>query len=424
MGSIREAAVILSLYLLLSSHPVTGFSPQGYPVFRSPRRSFRPSNQRPILLWSGLDSKNEGEESSNPSVSGWQPDRILSSVLKSLWKGVTIPFPQLRNTLKPHSSGSKIKFGVSLRIRDCLVFLLSYLTVGVLAFSFVFERWSIVDALYFTSVCFSTVGYGDLCPETAAGRIFTGFFGMAGIAFLGAAVATICSTIVHLDVESTKKYMETEGKRRILNLFQNNSENVKEKTTTGENQRDNKLHPMIVKVSSWLGAVRGSLPSLSIIFLGGAIMRFLDGGWHSIVETMYYSIITASTIGLGDFCPRTPRARLFAIFYIPLSVGAAGELLSSIATALVKRRQKKAYETDLQSNLTLAHLRAMDADDSGCVDREEYVYFMLKEMGLISQNDLDELFQQFEALDVSNSGRLDKEDLKLMAKLKGAEVLD
>lgn len=66
----------------------------------------------------------------------------------------------------------------------------------------------------------------------------------------------------------------------------------------------------------------------------------------------------------------------------------------------------------------------MDTDDSGGVDREEYVYFMLKEMGLVSEEDLAELFRQFEALDVTHSGIIDHEDLKLMAKLKGADVLE
>lgn len=115
---------------------------------------------------------------------------------------------------------------------------------------------------------------------------------------------------------------------------------------------------------------------------------------------------------------------MFAVFFIPLAVGAAGELLSGIATALLKRRQRRAYETQFEGNLTIEHLRAMDKDGNGCVDRAEYCFFMLKEMGLVSTEELDELFRQFDSLDVSRSGTLDQEDLRLMAKLRGAEVLD
>ena len=127
---------------------------------------------------------------------------------------------------------------------------------------------------------------------------------------------------------------------------------------------------------------------------------------------------------MGDFSPQTANARAFAVLYIPLSVGAAGEILSGVANALLKRRQKRAYETQYEGNLTIEHLRRMDKDGNGSVDRAEYCFFMLKEMGLVSQEELEELFRQFDTLDVARSGALDQEDLRLMAKLRGAEVLD
>jgi potassium channel subfamily K len=130
----------------------------------------------------------------------------------------------------------------------------------------------------------------------------------------------------------------------------------------------------------------------------------------------------ASTIGFGDISPKTPAARLFAVFFIPLSVAAAGELLSSVALAISRRRQKEVYEKQLESDLTIAHLRAMDADDDGKITREEYVYFMLIEMGRVSKAEIDELSVQFDRLDVTRSGYLDENDLKLMAKLRGAKV--
>jgi len=51
-----------------------------------------------------------------------------------------------------------------------------------------------VDAIYFTSVTLTTVGYGDFAPQTDAGKLFTSvysflgigaFFGIAGILFHG-----------------------------------------------------------------------------------------------------------------------------------------------------------------------------------------------------------------------------------------------
>ena len=40
-----------------------------------------------------------------------------------------------------------------------VIFLL-YMMMGVLAFCSIFEKWTIVDCLYFSIVTFTTVGYG------------------------------------------------------------------------------------------------------------------------------------------------------------------------------------------------------------------------------------------------------------------------
>jgi len=42
--------------------------------------------------------------------------------------------------------------------------ILTYLLVGMVSFSYIFERWTLIDSLYFSVVTFTTVGYGDLFP--------------------------------------------------------------------------------------------------------------------------------------------------------------------------------------------------------------------------------------------------------------------
>lgn len=78
------------------------------------------------------------------------------------------------------------------------------------------------------------------------------------------------------------------------------------------------------------------------------------------------------------------------------------------------------FDRELRKDLTLQHLSVMDTNGDGFVTREEYVNFMLLEMGVVSKDDLNALYQQFYSLDVSGSGYLDKEDLKLTAELRGA----
>ena len=50
------------------------------------------------------------------------------------------------------------------------------------------EDWTLTDALYFSIVSISTVGYGDIVPDTTAGRI----------ANLGIVIFSFCFTFSHI----------------------------------------------------------------------------------------------------------------------------------------------------------------------------------------------------------------------------------
>jgi len=54
----------------------------------------------------------------------------------------------------------------------------------ILSGSYIFhhlEGWRYLDALYFTVVTSTTIGYGDFFPKTDAGKIFTMFYAFFGI---------------------------------------------------------------------------------------------------------------------------------------------------------------------------------------------------------------------------------------------------
>lgn len=46
------------------------------------------------------------------------------------------------------------------------------------------EGWGLLDAFYFSSITLTTVGYGDLAPQTDAGKLFTVFYIFTGIGIL------------------------------------------------------------------------------------------------------------------------------------------------------------------------------------------------------------------------------------------------
>jgi voltage-gated potassium channel len=69
------------------------------------------------------------------------------------------------------------------RTRGIGIALLGLLATGTVFYSLV-EGWDPLDALYFSVISLATVGYGDLTPHTALGKVFTIFFVLAGVGVL------------------------------------------------------------------------------------------------------------------------------------------------------------------------------------------------------------------------------------------------
>lgn len=68
-----------------------------------------------------------------------------------------------------------------------------------------FEHIKIADSLYFAFVTAFTIGYGDISPVTAGGRIFSLLVGLMGLIFTGLIVAIATRALAHTVEESQKR---------------------------------------------------------------------------------------------------------------------------------------------------------------------------------------------------------------------------
>ena len=104
-------------------------------------------------------------------------------------------------------------------------------------------------------------------------------------------------------------------------------------------------------VALWCGIkedeeFRAILFLLTTLLVGATFFYWRVEGW-SVIDSLYFSIMTMSTIGYGDLVPTTTFSKLFTIMFAILSIGGFVAIVSKLVKitllhkkASIQRRQQ------------------------------------------------------------------------------------
>jgi len=85
---------------------------------------------------------------------------------------------------------------------------------GTIVYSLL-EGWSLLDALYVTIITITTVGYGDLSPDTTSGRVFAIFFTMIAIGIGGYAISVLAAFAIEKQATKLERILRKRKMERI-----------------------------------------------------------------------------------------------------------------------------------------------------------------------------------------------------------------
>lgn len=96
------------------------------------------------------------------------------------------------------------------------------------------------------------------------------------------------------------------------------------------------------KISRGVGAALSDRSVQGILAITGAIILWASVFYHFVegwtwIDSIYFSVITISTVGYGDFSPETSIGKIFTIFYIIIGLGVFVTAATTFASAILSQ---------------------------------------------------------------------------------------
>ena len=310
--------------------------------------------------------------------------------------------------------------GAAQRVRHILfgsvaMFVL-YVCAGAFCFQY-FEGWTFANSVYFCMVTISTVGYGDMNPETVPAKIFT-----VAYIFLGAAY-------VFTNVSTLLGQLELMAISKVQLLFARTvaaSSGVTSINGAATRALPSAVHFYLRNTFCIVAIFCASQCALAVPYML-VPHEVYDGNTTTSVfitygDALYFSWITATTVGYGsspDGISVAPEwFRPYVSLHILVSTSLLASLVSYLSTLKGTRTQMLKQKEIQDMKLTEQLIEEIDRDGDG-VDKLEFVIGMLSKLDIAYWHDVQPLIQLFEQFDKDKSGKLNKHDVVLA--LRGEE---
>ncbi|KAF6153739.1 hypothetical protein GIB67_000972 [Kingdonia uniflora] len=274
------------------------------------------------------------------------------------------------------------------------LFLIVYLGVGTLCFYLVKDHIrgektnGVLDAVYFCVVTMTTVGYGDLVPDSIASKLLACAFVFTGMALIG------------LILSNSADYLVEKQEFLLVKAL-----HIRQKIGTTEIVKEVEANKVKYKFLVTL------ILLVVLILVGTVFLSRVED--LDIIDAFYCVCSTITTLGYGDKSFSTRIGRVFAIFWILTSTICLAQFFLYLAELSTESRQQALVKWVLTRKMTSVDLEAADLDENGTVSAAEFIVFKLKEMGKISQEDIELVMEEFEELDIDQSGTISASDLML-----------
>ena len=308
-----------------------------------------------------------------------------------------------------------------------------------------------LDSFYFAVVTFTTVGYGDMGPTSNAGKIFSIFHSVLGVMMIGSGFSIILKQVVQKELQAVEAAQKATSDLLVGSVLadtdddDDNSNEAPTPTPVDDNENEEfdistkkgieAAKNKIARTNQEQSAKNGddsmvhnrgkrSLKNLMIIWfvaiftlcIGGVSMGYMEN-WSGL-DSVYWVMITATSIGYGDFSPKTDWGKGVACVFLPFAVGLMSASIGQTVNYFMERRAVEQSKALFMTDFALDDFMHINAKDTDKITRAEYLAFLLIMMKKVDQPLIDRLNTQFDQLDADSNGYLEPVDLEIIKNKK------
>ena len=215
-----------------------------------------------------------------------------------------------------------------------------YIALGTAFFHYNEEGWEWADSAYFCAVTLTTVGYGDLHPESDASKMFAIGYILAGLSIVATSLGVLAGSLQGTLEGLTMKGKFTRTQRYVIQT------------------------------------VRSIVMVCLVTAIGATFVHFNEG--FTWLDSVYWAVVTASTVGYGDVEILEESTRIFSTGYVLIATGVLATALSRFGAIIMDIEAERHVDAFVARGVSLGMLKdiKLDADGSDAIDRMEFLQYM------------------------------------------------